>query len=163
MRIRWTRTLAAVSSVLLSLLLYMPTAHAAAAQAMISISPAQGPPGTVISIIGSGWGPGEQIRVALASSGRATNVTASRQGTWTAALKLAGSEVAGSFPGGRERVQAQGLSAGESAEAIFRVTNTSVPGTPQSGGTAPLRNCFEVTVNNTTQRLSMCLLGAGSA
>ncbi|GAA1886273.1 hypothetical protein GCM10009753_13450 [Streptantibioticus ferralitis] len=148
---------------LLSLLLYTPTAHAAAAQAMMSISPTQGPPGTVISITGSGWQPGEGIRVDLASSGRSTTVTASPRGNWTAALELAGSGVAGNFPGGRERVQAQGLSAGESAEAIFRVTNTSVPSAPQPGETAPLRNCFEVTVNNTTQRLSMCLLGAGSA
>ncbi|WP_372514352.1 hypothetical protein [Streptantibioticus rubrisoli] len=143
-------------------LLQVPNASAAALPA-ISISPTQGPPGTVISVTGSGWRAGEEIRVDLATSGRSTNVTASQQGNWSVALKLPSSEAAGNFPGGREWIHARGPSPAESATASFRVTSTTAPSTPQPGETPPVRNCFEVTVNNTTQRLGMCLLGAGRA
>ena len=81
----------------------------------VSLDKSSGPPGTKLKVSGSGFRPGESIRIAAGNSLSAKSVRADGRGSWTADLEVPAS------PGGRLVVSATGAG-GKRTETEFTVS-----------------------------------------
>ena len=96
----------------------------------VSLDKSSGPPGSKLKVSGSGFTPGESVRIAVGANLAPRSVRANGRGSWTAGLEVPAS------PGGRLVVSATGAG-GKRTETEFTVSaqvslshQTAPPGSP---------------------------------